>query len=56
MGAYSFITPYLKSVLGSRRGTNRDLRRPCRLPAATAAGQMPLHLKQLKALLDAAPG
>src|SRR5262249_25957947 len=55
MGAYSFLEPYLEWVLEQLGGQ-------CKKPiyagraasAATAVGQMPLHLKQLKALLDEA--
>src|SRR5207342_1421156 len=57
MGAYSFITPYLEWVLGQIGAKNKQPIYAGRAPAAaTAVGQMPLHLKQLKALLDAALG
>src|ERR1700704_4031508 len=57
MGAYSFITPYLEWVLGQLGAKNKQPIYAGRAAsAATAVGQMPLHLKQLKALLDAALG
>jgi 2-oxoglutarate dehydrogenase E1 component len=57
MGAYSFITPYLEWVLGQIGAKNKQPIYAGRAAAAaTAVGQMPLHLKQLKALLDAALG
>src|SRR5215208_7106429 len=57
MGAYSFITPYLEWVLGQIVAKNKQPIYAGRAAAAaTAVGQMPLHLKQLKALLDAALG
>jgi 2-oxoglutarate dehydrogenase E1 component len=57
MGAYSFITPYLEWVLGQIGAKNKQPVYAGRAAAAaTAVGQMPLHLKQLKALLDAALG
>jgi 2-oxoglutarate dehydrogenase E1 component len=57
MGAYSFITPYLEWVLGQIGAKNKQPIYAGRAAsAATAVGQMPLHLKQLNALLDAALG
>jgi 2-oxoglutarate dehydrogenase E1 component len=57
MGAYSFITPYLEWVLGQLGAKNKQPIYAGRAAsAATAVGQMPLHLKQLKASLDAALG
>jgi 2-oxoglutarate dehydrogenase E1 component len=57
MGAYSFITPYLEWVLGQIGAKNKQAVYAGRAAAAaTAVGQMPLHLKQLKALLDEALG
>src|SRR6195256_4633961 len=57
MGAYTFITPYLEWVLGQLGAKNKQPIYAGRAAAAaTAVGQMPLHLKQLKALLDAALG
>jgi 2-oxoglutarate dehydrogenase E1 component len=57
MGAYTFITPYLEWVLGQIGAKNKQPIYAGRAPAAaTAVGQMPLHLKQLKTLLDAALG
>jgi 2-oxoglutarate dehydrogenase E1 component len=57
MGAYSFMQPYLEWVLdqiGAARRQPLYAGRPA--AAATAAGQMSQHLKQLKALLDEALG
>src|SRR3954465_9829013 len=57
MGAFSFIPPYLEWVLGQIGAKNKQPIYAGRAAAAaTAVGQMPLHLKQLKALLDAALG
>jgi 2-oxoglutarate dehydrogenase E1 component len=57
MGAFSFIEPYLEWVLhqiGASEERPTYAGRPS--SAATAAGQMSQHLKQLKALLDQALG
>ncbi len=57
MGAYSFMQPYLEWVLdqiGAARRQPLYAGRPA--SAATAAGVMSQHLKQLKALLDEALG
>jgi 2-oxoglutarate dehydrogenase E1 component len=57
MGAYSFMAPYLEWVLEQVRAKNRQPIYAGRAAsAATAAGQMAQHLKQLKALLDEALG
>ena len=57
MGAFSFLEPYLEWVLNQ---VGAKSRRPTyagrAASAATATGQMPQHLKQLKALLDEALG
>ena len=57
MGAFSFMEPYLEWVLDQIGAKNK---RPAyagrAASAATATGQMPQHLKQLKALLDEALG
>jgi 2-oxoglutarate dehydrogenase E1 component len=57
MGAYSFMEPYLEWVLeqiGAR--DKRPIYAGRAASAATATGQLSQHLKQLKALLDAALG
>jgi 2-oxoglutarate dehydrogenase E1 component len=57
MGAYTFLEPYLEWVLdqlGSKG--KRPVYAGRAASAATATGQMPQHLKQLKALLDEALG
>src|SRR5262245_23892399 len=55
MGAFSFIEPYLEWVLEQLGATRKRPVYAGRAAAAsTAAGTMPLHLKQLKALLDEA--
>jgi len=57
MGAYSFMLPYLEWVLdqlGAKRKQPLYAGRPA--AAATATGQMPQHLKQLKAFMDEALG
>jgi 2-oxoglutarate dehydrogenase E1 component len=57
MGAYSFLEPYLEWVLEQIKAKSRKLIYAGRAAsAATATGQMPQHLKQLKALLDEALG
>jgi 2-oxoglutarate dehydrogenase E1 component len=57
MGAYSFLEPYLEWVLEQIKAKSRRLIYAGRAAsAATATGQMPQHLKQLKALLDEALG
>jgi 2-oxoglutarate dehydrogenase E1 component len=57
MGAYAFIEPYLEWVLGQLGAQNRQPVYAGRAASAsTAAGQMPQHLKQLKALLEEALG
>jgi 2-oxoglutarate dehydrogenase E1 component len=57
MGAHFFMEPYLEWVLeqiGAKQKRPDYVGRPA--SAATAAGQMSQHLKQLKALLDEALG
>src|SRR5690349_16165069 len=57
MGAFSFLEPYLMWVLEQIGAKNKRPTYAGRAAsAATAVGQMPLHLKQLKALLDEALG
>jgi 2-oxoglutarate dehydrogenase E1 component len=53
MGAYTFMEPYLEWVLDQiKAGHRQPLYAGRAASAATATGQMPQHLKQLKALLD----
>ena len=55
MGAYSFLEPYLEWVLDQLGAKSKKPVYAGRAAsAATATGQMPQHLKQLKALLDEA--
>jgi 2-oxoglutarate dehydrogenase E1 component len=55
MGAFSFIEPYLEWVLEQLgAASKRPVYAGRAAAASTAAGTMPLHLKQLKALLDEA--
>jgi 2-oxoglutarate dehydrogenase E1 component len=57
MGAYSFMEPYLEWVLEQIGAKDkRPIYAGRAASAATATGQMSQHLKQLKALLDAALG
>jgi len=57
MGAYSFMEPYLEWVLDQLGAKGKKPAYAGRAAsAATAVGQMALHLKQLKALLDEALG
>src|SRR6266849_2023666 len=57
MGAWHFIESYLEWVLNQTGTANKRPRYAGRAAsAATATGQMPQHLKQLKALLDEALG
>ncbi|HXY58331.1 MAG TPA: 2-oxoglutarate dehydrogenase E1 component [Methylocystis sp.] len=55
MGAWTYVEPYLEWALGQAGGRTKRARyvgRPA--SASTAAGTMPKHLAQLKALLDEA--
>jgi 2-oxoglutarate dehydrogenase E1 component len=57
MGAWSFLEPYLEWVLAQIGSAQRKPVYAGRAAAASpATGQMSVHLRQLKALLDAALG